>query len=869
MIGTTLSHYRIVGELGRGGMGIVYKAEDTKLERTVAIKVLPAAALSNEDDRARFYREAKAAAALNHPHIAAIYQIDEAVPSGSPSEDLRPFIAMEFIEGGTLEDRIKDGPLKLNEAVRIATQVAEALKAAHAKSIVHRDIKSANIMLTTEGQAKVLDFGLAQTTASTKLTRMGSTLGTVAYMSPEQARGEAVDQRTDIWSLGVSLYEMVTGRMPFTGQYEEAAIYGILNVDPEPLTSIRTNVPVELEMIVDKAMSKNRDHRYASCTDLLVDLRRLDLSANKSASRFKPLEAPKPERAPRPRSTTKYIVAAAIIIAAALGFWGSEMMRSPEELPLRWTELPVRGFMPSVSAEGRYVSYVSTEVDPYQLHVYDLQTRANTPVFGATDVVGNYMSPDGSHVGFVRRGEGYYIVALDELEGLNNNRVVPNRYANAPFRGWTDSGDLIYTSDGGVVVGDFDSPESSIILTAEQYQKWDPVDLRAYHEENSLALIVTASRDSTYMVIDVREDIPKLVLPMANHARFLPDGSVVYLDGRIAPRQWSLVLFDSGTSSYSSTHRTLWQAGPSGARSSGDDANIDLKGEYMVREKPPLSGLLDVAIIEDGEIIPTEIPPGNWGRIRADDGGDLVVLEDRTDGFRYDLVVFNLATNSSTRLTQQFHSYSPTWIHSEDRISYLSGADSTWQVHERSMDGSTTPVIVVESEQPLAWLDVSVDGFTALAFISGAGGRKLMYDRTTGQRKPDWSGRGTRPILSPNGQYVILTVEGVITVVDISTNQEWRISSSSKFGDPRWSIDGRTIYLKDNINESRIFRVSIPEYPSIGSLQEPELVFDNRFSFEYDVLPGENRFVGVRLSSASDRIEYATGWAKSLRSDRE
>ena len=215
MVGKNLSHYKILEELGRGGMGIVYKAEVTKLDRTVAIKVLPSAALASEDDRARFYREAKAAAQLHHPNIASVFEIDEAVPEGSKDDDLRPFISMEFIEGETLHDRIQKGPLKLEEAVRIASQIASGLEAAHEKDIVHRDLKSQNVMLTAKGEAKILDFGLAQTSASTKLTRMGSTLGTVAYMSPEQAQGAAVDNRTDIWSLGVVLYEMIAGTSPF------------------------------------------------------------------------------------------------------------------------------------------------------------------------------------------------------------------------------------------------------------------------------------------------------------------------------------------------------------------------------------------------------------------------------------------------------------------------------------------------------------------------------------------------------------------------------------------------------------------------------------------------------------------------------
>ncbi len=293
MIGTTLSHYHIEAELGRGGMGIVYRARDTKLDRTVALKVLPTSALASEDDRARFYREAKAAAALNHAHIAQIYQIDEAYPlqadglpvHGNGNDNACPFIAMEFIDGETLEARIKKGPLKLREAVELAQQAASALGAAHEKGIVHRDIKSANIMLTAKGVVKVLDFGLAQTAASTKLTRMGSTLGTVAYMSPEQARGEEVDSRTDLWALGVTLYEMIAGRNPFGGDYEQAVVYSILNADPEPLTAVRTGVPMELERITNKLLAKETARRYQSAADLIVDLGNLDIQSSSGLSR--------------------------------------------------------------------------------------------------------------------------------------------------------------------------------------------------------------------------------------------------------------------------------------------------------------------------------------------------------------------------------------------------------------------------------------------------------------------------------------------------------------------------------------------------------------------------------------------------------
>ena len=221
MTGETISHYRITEKLGEGGMGVVYKAEDTKLERPVALKFLAPHAIEDPEHKARFVREAKAAARLDHQNICPIYEIDEA--------EGQTFLAMAYLEGQTLKDKITERPLKLDEALDIAIQTAQGLKAAHQKEIVHRDIKPANLMLTEEGQVKIMDFGLAQLADRSRLTKTTTMLGTPAYMSPEQARREQTDRRTDIWSLGVVIYEMVTGRLPFEGERQEAVLYAIGN----------------------------------------------------------------------------------------------------------------------------------------------------------------------------------------------------------------------------------------------------------------------------------------------------------------------------------------------------------------------------------------------------------------------------------------------------------------------------------------------------------------------------------------------------------------------------------------------------------------------------------------------------------------
>jgi dienelactone hydrolase/predicted Ser/Thr protein kinase len=265
--GTTLAEkYKIIEVLGRGGMGVVYKAEDTKLDRSVALKFLPQELIQDEEVRERFVLEAQTAAGLSHTNICTIHEIDE--------QEGKLFISMEYVEGQTLKERIDRGPLKTEEVLNIAIQVAEGLEEAHKKDIIHRDIKSANIMVTDKGQAKVMDFGLAKVKGGTLLTREGTTLGTVAYMSPEQAKCQEVDHRSDIWSLGVVMYEMLTGQLPFRGDREASILYSVVHEEPIPLKSIKRGLPPELQQIINRALKKNPESRYSSATDILKDLRK-------------------------------------------------------------------------------------------------------------------------------------------------------------------------------------------------------------------------------------------------------------------------------------------------------------------------------------------------------------------------------------------------------------------------------------------------------------------------------------------------------------------------------------------------------------------------------------------------------------------
>jgi len=267
MIGETILHYKILEKLGEGGMGVVYKAEDIKLKRIVALKFLPPHITSSKEDLARFNQEAQAAAILNHPNICTVYAIEES--------DNQQFISMEYIDGTTLSRKISASPLKINEAVSYAIQIGEALQEAHSNGIVHRDIKTENIMVNSKNQIKVMDFGLAKLKGSIKITKGSSTVGTLAYMAPEQIQGGEVDARSDIFSFGVVLFEMLTGILPFKGEHDASIMYSIINEEPDSLQKYLPDVSSDLMHIINRALEKDPEDRYQSMKDIVIELRRL------------------------------------------------------------------------------------------------------------------------------------------------------------------------------------------------------------------------------------------------------------------------------------------------------------------------------------------------------------------------------------------------------------------------------------------------------------------------------------------------------------------------------------------------------------------------------------------------------------------
>ena len=448
MIGRTISHYKITEKLGEGGMGVVYKAEDTKLERTVALKFLAAHLLNDDEAKARFLREAKAAAGLNHPNICPVYEIGEA--------EGKTFLSMAFIEGDPLEARIERGPLPLKEALDIGRQIADGLEAAHEKGVVHRDIKPANVMVDAKGRATIMDFGLARLTEASRLTKANQTMGTVAYMSPEQAQGMEVDNRSDIWALGVVLYEMVRGQRPFQGEYDQALLYEIVHEEPAALTGLRTGVPIELEFTVGKCLAKNRDDRPASAQEVARELRTLGeklTSGYSTILRTMNTAAGSPtttsaSQTESPARTWLWSAVAAVlaIVAVALAFIAVRGQPGPATTRLSIPLPPGQEITssPAISGDGQIIAYTAQQVtDAPQLYLRHLDSFEARAVAGSSGAQQPFFSPDGKWVAFFAQGQ------LQKAE-VAGGTPIPLGEAAVPFGGtWNQDDTIIYAASLG------------------------------------------------------------------------------------------------------------------------------------------------------------------------------------------------------------------------------------------------------------------------------------------------------------------------------------------------------------------------------------------------------------------------------------
>jgi len=597
MIGQTISHYRITGRLGSGGMGVVYEAQDLTLGRRVALKFLPPQLAQDTSALDRFLIEARAASALNHPNICTIYAVE--------NDAGQSFIAMELLEGQSLDAKLESGLLALDRLLDVSIQLADALDAAHAKGIIHRDIKPANIFVTQRSQVKVLDFGLAKLTRPTEiatdtlgasqdaartasLTNPGSTVGTIAYMSPEQARGEQLDPRTDLFSLGAVIYQMATGALPFSGNTSAVIFNAILERDPVPVSQLNPQLPPKLQELVDKLLEKDRDLRYQSAADLRGDLKRLKRdteSGRKPAQAISSDATTAPAQAGSRPSSSSAVAAAArqhklgtgvasvigivLLAAAAYGIYALlSRNRSEPFQNISVTKVTETGkaTLAAISPDGKYILNVVRENGQESLWLRNVPTNSNTQVVPPAEAnyLGLRFSPDGNYLYFMRSEPGSqelkYLYRAPVLGGTPQ-KLVTDIDSNITFS--PDGREFAYTvynnPESGkyrVVAQTVDSSNNRVLTTGAADARFDDP---AWSPDGKTIVGVTIAPGealSGLMALDVPSGQKHLLVSSRtgffNVPTWLPDGSgILVLAGdsvNFNQRQIAIISYPDGKS---------------------------------------------------------------------------------------------------------------------------------------------------------------------------------------------------------------------------------------------------------------------------------------------------------------------------------
>ena len=887
MIGKLISHYRILEEIGRGGMGVVYKAEDTKLKRVVALKFLSAIALGGEEKN-RFLREAQAAAALNHPNICTVHAIDEV--------DGQMFIAMEFIEGQSLREKIEAGPLKIEEAIKFAMQIADGLQAAHEKGITHRDIKSANVMITEKGQAKIMDFGLAKLARSgTMLTKEGMTLGTAAYMSPEQARGEMVDHRSDIWSLGVVLYEMISGRLPFRGEYEAAMMYSILNEEPEPLTSLRSNVPMDLEHVVAKALAKNPAERYQHADELPVDLKAVQTQSGTLSRFLATMAMPTSVQRSLQRRLLIFVGLIGILVGALVAGVAVWRLKPPNLLPASShgrfeinlpPDAPVKILWdPSIaiSPDGSRFVYVAHRDGVDQLFLRAIDQFEAKPIPGTENASSPFFSPDGNWV-------GYFDLEVRKLEKVSLQGGASITICDIPRA----SRGASWGSDDMIVFAAFRRGLFRVSAaggTSQAVTTLDPEVGENFHTFPHLlpggkeVLFTLATShiesfdDARLEIVSLKTGQRKTLLEGGSHAYYLPTGHIVYARaGVLMAAPFDLKRLELTGSPFEVLKGVVTSDlnGEAQFSFSRDGTLIYVPGgpEFYYSKL--------VWINRKGEVRPFPLSSRIFGMIRfAPDGKRLAV---HIEAGTAQIWLYELKRGTLTRLTDEWDNQSPVWTPDGERVIFNKSIPGRPGLFWQLAGGSA----------PAEQIHLAEGGLSGRGWPTSMSpdGRFLAYTQSHPSNREDiWilpiEGKptpslfiGTRfnehdPMFLPDGKWIAYISDEtgryeVYVQPFPGPGKRWQISTAGGMS-PLWAPNGRELFYR---NGNKMMVVAVHTEPAF-SAEKPKLLFENASLVqswegwtEFDITRDGQQFVMIQKgehSTPPTKLHVILNWFEEIK----
>ena len=911
MTGQTISHYKVTEKLGEGGMGVVYKAEDTKLKRAVALKFLAAHLLKDEEAHKRFDREAQAAAALHHPNVCPIHEIAEA--------DGRTFLAMAFIEGDTLDKRIESAPLKIPEALDVAQQIAKGVAAAHEKNIVHRDIKPGNVIIDDKGHVTVMDFGLALLTEGSKLTKFDMTLGTVAYMSPEQAEGAKVDHRTDIWALGCVLYEIVCGQRPFRGLYDQALLYEIMHEEPEPLTGLRTGIPIELELLVNKCLAKAAGQRYQHADELVVDLGTLREKLKSGRSTILRSQAASAASQARiePGATTPAVTAdgsvqteaspiaaaeaapnkhlrlyqalfaATTVAMLALAF---AYFRQPApEAPLRRFAITPAVDVPTsdteagvaVSPNGKHIAYTEAGMEG-KLWIRDLDRSQPRVLEGTDGAFLPFWSPDSAFVGFAAGGELMKVPVADGIP----IRLCPLPSLTFAGGSWSADGQSIAFSSGNYEIYEVPARGGAANVLIAQEQPDSTVEgptgfLARPHflpsEAGARVLVYSfgSTVGRTLMVQDLDGGRQRILGP-GSHPFYSSSGHLIYQSGLGTDELWALP-FSLSSLRADGEAFPITQIG-SGPTVAADRTLVYLDG--MGRQHLQL-GWFDRA----GEKIDEIGSPLNSRDVALSPDEKLVAVSALEGGNR-DVWIWEVSRGVKSRLTfSEAPDGAPIWSPTGAEFVFASRREGNNDIFLRKADGTGEPKPLAAGPHHEVPTDWSRDGrYLVYGVFDPELGTDIWYLERNGEGG-DWEPHPYLQTpygehlakLSPDGRFLVYrSNESGRNEIYVRPFPEGgaRTAVSTNGGEqPRWSRDGKEIFYVEGTTLVAVEVSTSPDF-SVGSVTR---LFEHRVLArqsgwpvaQYDVSTDGRRFLfaapGDEEAEQEVKIRVVQNWYEEFR----